>query len=93
MKNLWTPINFQVEELELKSALARNQNQKINIPPPKIEPVKPVYHFDSVHVINEQKLNLFTGNCNQSVEEYDEEWKKQTILFQYMVHKKALIWP
>lgn len=61
---------FQVEELQLKSALAKNQSTQSSTP--KVEPVNAIYQFDSVNVINEQKLNLLPG-CSQSVEEYDDE--------------------
>lgn len=64
---------FQVEELELKSALARSQSTQMYATTPKQEPINPVYQFDSVNVINEQKLNLFPGTSSQSIEEYDED--------------------
>lgn len=59
-----------MEELQLKSALARNCNKQSSAP--KIEPINPVLQCDSVNVINEQKLNLFPG-YSQSIEEYDED--------------------
>ncbi|XP_055300971.1 uncharacterized protein LOC129567743 [Sitodiplosis mosellana] len=62
-----------VEELELKSALARSQSTQMYTATPKQEPINPVYQFDSVNTINEQKLNLFPAQRNQSIEEYDEE--------------------
>lgn len=64
---------FQVEELELKSALARTKNPQLHTKTPKVEPVNPTYQFDSVNVVNEQKLDLFLDNFNQSMEEYDDE--------------------
>ncbi|XP_031626738.1 uncharacterized protein LOC116343015 [Contarinia nasturtii] len=61
-----------VEELELKSALA--QSTQVYETTPKQEPTNTVYQFDSpVNVINEQKLDLFTGQSSQGMEEYDEE--------------------
>lgn len=62
-----------MEELELKSALARSQSTQMYAATPKQEPINPVYQFDSVNVINEQKLNLFPGTSSQSIEEYDED--------------------
>lgn len=61
---------FKVEELQLKSALAKSQSTQSSTP--KVEPINAVYQFDSVNVINEQKLNLLPG-CSQSVEEYDDD--------------------
>lgn len=65
---------LQVEELQLKSALARSRSTQLHTTTPKVEPINAVYQFDSpINVINEQKLNLFPGKCSQSIEEYDEE--------------------
>lgn len=76
MKSTILNINcwFQVEELELKSARTRTNNQQMHkTAATKVEPVNPTYQFDSVNVINEQKLNLFPSKFNQSMEEYDDE--------------------
>lgn len=52
-----------------------NSTQSQTRATPKIEPINPVYQFDSVNVINEQKLNLnlLPANCSQSIEEYDDD--------------------
>lgn len=65
-----------MEELQLKSALTRiNCSQSQVNATPKTEPINPAYQFDSINVINEQKLdlNLLPANYNQSIEEYDDD--------------------
>lgn len=62
-----------MEELELKSALANSRAPRSNIATPKMEPMTSGERFDAINVINEQKLDLFTGKSNQTEEEYDEE--------------------
>lgn len=37
-----------------------------------MEPISVSEQFDSVSVINEQKLDLFSNQNNQSIEEYDD---------------------
>lgn len=76
--------NSKVEELQLKSALTL-MNSSQSQATPKVEPINPVYQFDSVNVINEQKLNLnlLPANYSQSMEEYDDDWMNDSkfILF------------
>lgn len=74
LSNCLQIVLVQVEELELNSALATSRAPRSsNTATPKIEPINSSEQFDAVNVINEQKLDLFTGKSSQTMEEYDEE--------------------
>lgn len=63
---------MQIEELELQSGQISQSNKAQPGTSMKLEPISVSERFDSVSVINEQQLDLFSNQNNQSIEEYDD---------------------